>query len=305
MIGDALLQKSELQSRGNCGNFLDMKVALSQISSVLGDVKKNFHTHLKYIDRAKKEKADLLIFPELSLTGYTLKDLVPDVAISPDKNPLFTELKLLSKDISLVLGFVEEKDKGLYYNSSAYLSGGRILHIHRKVYLPTYGMFEEAKFYGQGKNFKTFQTPFGKTGMLICYDFLHYSSSYVLFAGGSEIIIVLSAAPGRGMSDEENYASSYMWELMGESISRFSTAFLIYCNRVGFEDGKSFAGGSFIYAPSGQLLAKAPYTDENFLVMEIDLKQIREYRKKWPYRRDDKPEVILAALQRAVTSYED
>jgi predicted amidohydrolase len=282
-----------------------MRVALAQFSPVLGDIEKNLRRHLEYISRAKKENVDLLIFPELSLTGYTLKDLVADVAIRPERDPEFMQIISHSKNISLVLGFVEEKERGQFFNSSAFLSEEKILHIHRKVYLPTYAMFEEAKFFGQGKNFKTFDSPFGKAGMLICYDFLHYSSSYVLFAGGSEIIIVLSAAPGRGMSEKETYASSYMWELMGESISRFSTAFLIYCNRVGFEDGKSFAGGSFIYAPSGQLIAKASYVEEEFLLAEIDLEEIRKYRKKWPYKRDDKPEVILAALQRTVKTYDD
>jgi predicted amidohydrolase len=282
-----------------------MRVALAQFSPVLGDIEKNLRRHLEYISRAKKENVDLLIFPELSLTGYTLKDLVADVAIRPERDPEFMQIISHSKNISLVLGFVEETERGQFFNSSAFLSEEKILHIHRKVYLPTYAMFEEAKFFGQGKNFKTFDSPFGKAGMLICYDFLHYSSSYVLFAGGSEIIIVLSAAPGRGMSEKETYASSYMWELMGESISRFSTAFLIYCNRVGFEDGKSFAGGSFIYAPSGQLIAKASYVEEEFLLAEIDLEEIRKYRKKWPYKRDDKPEVILAALQRTVKTYDD
>ena len=96
-----------------------------------------------------------------------------------------------------------------------------------------------------------------------------------------------------------------MWELMGETISRFSTTFLIYCNRVGFEDGKHFAGGSFIYDPMGKLVAKASYLDEDFFLQEINLDDIRESRKKWPYKRDDKPEIILEALKRIVKNYED
>jgi predicted amidohydrolase len=282
-----------------------MKVGLVQIAPVLGNVHKNLNIHLRYIEEAKKKKVDLLIFPELSLTGYTLKDLVQEVAICPAKDAVLSKLTALSRHLSLVVGFVEEKEKGLFYNSAAFLSGGRILHIHRKVFPPTYGMFEEMKFFALGKDFKTFATPFGKMGMMICYDFLHYGASYLLFAGGSEIITVISAAPGRGLSEKNNYESSRMWELMGEAMSRFSSTFLFYCNRVGFENGKHFAGGSFIFNPMGQLLAQASYIEEELLIHKINLDDIRETRKKWPYKRDEKPEVMLQSLQRIIRDYED
>jgi predicted amidohydrolase len=282
-----------------------MKVAMAQISPHLGDTDKNFNIHSNLVDKAKKNGAELVIFPELSLTGYTLQDFVPELALKPNDSPLFERVKQLSKDISLVVGFVEEKERGQFFNSAAFISDGKTLHIHRKMFLPTYGMFEELKFFGQGKNFLTFESPFGKAGLMICYDFLHYGAGYLLFAGGAEIIIVLSAAPGRGISGEDGWETSHMWELMGESLSRFSTSFVIYVNRVGFEDGKSFAGGSFVYNPGGSLLAKASYGDEEFLVTEIDLDEIRTFRKKWPYKRDEKPEVICEALKRIVENYED
>jgi predicted amidohydrolase len=282
-----------------------MKIALAQISPKLGEIDQNFHLHIDYIQKAKKKNVDLLVFPELSLTGYTLKDMVEEIALDPHTDPLFKKLKGLSREISFVVGFVEEQEKGLLVNSAAFFSQGKMAHIHRKIYLPTYGMFEELKFFAQGKNFHTFPTLFGKVGMLICYDFLHISSSYLLFIGGSELIIVISAAPGRGFSDDESYASVRMWELMGEATSRFFQSFVIYCNRVGFEDGKSFAGGSFIYNPGGQLVAKSPYVDEDFLVKDIDLEEIRRFRKFRPYRRDEKPEVTLEAFKRIVAKYED
>jgi predicted amidohydrolase len=282
-----------------------MKIALAQISPKLGDLEQNFQIHIDYIQKAKKKNVDLLIFPELSLTGYTLKDMVEEIAVDPRTDPLFKKLVGLCREMSFVVGFVEEKEKGLFYNSAAFFSKGKIIHIHRKIYLPTYGMFEELKFFGQGKNFHSFTTPFGKAGMLICYDFLHISSSYLLFVGGSEIIIAISAAPGRGISDDDGYASARMWELMGEAVAHFFQSFVIYCNRVGFEDGKSFAGGSFIYNPGGQLVAKSPYVDEDFLVKDIDLEEIRRFRKNRPYRRDEKPEITLEAFKRIVAQYED
>ena len=171
-----------------------MKVALAQIAPRLGNLQYNLKIHQNTVAKAKKENVDLLIFPELSLTGYTLKDLTQDAAINPQKDTTFKKLRTLSQGISLVFGFVEEGEDGLIYNSSAFLSQGQTLHIHRKVFLPTYGMFEEGKFFAQGKNFGTFSTPFGKAGMMICYDFLHYSASYLLFAGGSGLNIITSAA---------------------------------------------------------------------------------------------------------------
>lgn len=282
-----------------------MKVALAQIAPILQDVKKNFARHLELIEKAKRNQVDLIIFPELSLTGYTLKDLVPDIAIKPDKDKLFNKLKLMSRDISIVLGFVEEKEKGNFFNSAAFFAKGEILHIHRKVFLPTYGMFEEGKFFAQGKFFSAFQTPFGKTGLLICYDFLNYGADYALFSQGADIIIVLSAAPGRGIGESQTYSSSHMWELMGETVSRFSTAFLIYCNRVGFEDGKSFAGGSFIYNPEGKQISRASYVDEDFLITELDLEDLSKARKKLFYKRDNKPEVILKSLYKGFYKNED
>ena len=145
-----------------------MKIALAQISPKLGDLDQNFQMHIEYLQKAKTKNVDLLIFPELSLTGYTLKDMVEEIAIDPRTDPLFQKLIGMSNEISFVVGFVEEKEKGLIYNSAAFLSKGKVSHIHRKIYLPTYGMFEELKFFGEGKTFNTFSNPFGKVGMLIC-----------------------------------------------------------------------------------------------------------------------------------------
>jgi len=282
-----------------------MKIALAQISPHLGDTRKNLDLHLRTIEKARRRKADLIVFPELSLTGYTLMDLVPDVALEPDKAPPFRKLAAWSRRIDIVLGFVEERGKGLFYNSAAYLSGGRIVHIHRKAFLPTGGMFEEAKFFAPGRSFRTFGTSFGRVGLLVCRDFLSYGAGYALFAGGADFVIIISAAPGRGMTTDEAFVTSHMWELMGEAISYFSTAFVVYCNRAGFEDGKVFAGGSFIFGPDGRGLVKAPEAEEDLIMTDLRLDDIRAARKKWTFLRDDRPEVILRSLQRIVGDDED
>jgi len=284
-----------------------MKTHLVQMAPRLGDVRANLDRHLEALEHAREEKAELVVFPELSLTGYTLKDLVSDVAVNPARSPLFKKLCDAGRGMSVVVGFVEEKEdeRGLFYNSSAFLAESRIAHIHRKVYLPTFGMFEEAKIFAPGRNVLPFRAPFGKAGMMICRDFLHYGASYLLFAGGAEVFIVVSAAPGRGVSGDDGFETSRMWGLMGEAVAHFSTAFVLYCNRVGSEDGAIFAGGSFVFDPEGTLLARAPEVDEAVLVCDLDLGLVRDVRKRWTFKRDERPEIVLHSLERIVRDYED
>ena len=282
-----------------------MIVALAQISPVLGDVDKNIRLHAEIIDKAKKEKAALVVFPELSLTGYNLRDLTAQAALNPEKDKRFRELLSLSRALDVVVGFVEDNPSGLIYNAAAYLSRGRIVHVHRKVYLPTFGMFDEARFFAQGKDLQTFDSPLGRAGLIICREFLHLSAGALLQAGGAETIITISAAPGRGVTRGRGFDTSRMWELMGESLSFFTSSFVLYCNRAGFEDGMAFAGGSFIYGPTGRLLAKAAYAQKDFLLAEVDTEDVRRARRAWPWVRDDKPEITLQVLQRILGRHED
>jgi predicted amidohydrolase len=284
-----------------------MNVALAQIAPKLGDVKANIALHLEVLEKARRKKAGLVVFPELGLTGYTLKDLVEDVALDPARDPGFRKIVAATKGLSAVVGFVEESpaDRGLFYNAAALLADGRLVHVHRKVFLPTNGMFEEAKFFAPGRELRAFEAPFGRVGLLICRDFLHYGASYVHYASGADMIVCISAAPGRGVEGGDAFATSRMWELMGEVISFFSTAFVVYANRAGSEDGVTFAGGSFVYAPGGRLAAKAPYAETDLLVCPVDLAAVREARRTWLFKRDERPEAIWRSLERIVRAAED
>ncbi|MGZ5479270.1 MAG: nitrilase-related carbon-nitrogen hydrolase [Candidatus Aminicenantales bacterium] len=284
-----------------------MKIALAQIAPKLGDVEANIDTHLEIIDKARKQKVDLVCFPELGLTGYTLKDLVEEVALDPASDPRFRRIVAATKGLSAVVGFVLEspEDRGLYYNAAAFIADGKVVHVHRKVFLPTGGIFEEAKFFAPGRDFRTFKAPFGRAGLLICRDFLQYGSSYVHYASGADLIICISAGPGRGVAGGQAFETSRMWELMGEAVSYFSTAFVLYANRVGSEDGVTFAGGSFVFAPGGRLVARGSSIDPELVVCRIDLADVREGRRKWLFKRDEKPETIWRSLERIVRAPED
>ena len=284
-----------------------MNIALAQIAPKLGDVEANVALHLEVLEKARKKRAGLVVFPELGLTGYTLKDLVEEVALDPARDPNFQRIVAATKGLSAVVGFVEESpaDRGLFFNAAAFIADGRLAHVHRKVYLPTNGLFEEAKFFAPGRELRAFEAPFGRAGLLICRDFLHYGASYVHYASGADMIVCISAAPGRGVDGGEAFATSRMWELMGEAMSLFSTAFVVYVNRVGSEDGVTFAGGSFVYAPGGRLVAKAAYVDPDLLFCPVDIAAVREARRTWLFKRDEKPEAIWRSLERIVRVPED
>ena len=284
-----------------------MNIALAQIAPKLGDVEANVALHLEVLEKARKKRAGLVVFPELGLTGYTLKDLTEEVALDPARDPNFQRIVAATKGLSAVVGFVEESPaaRGLFFNAAAFIADGRLAHVHRKVYLPTNGLFEEAKFFAPGRELRAFEAPFGRAGLLICRDFLHYGASYVHYASGADMIVCISAAPGRGVDGGEAFATSRMWELMGEAMSLFSTAFVVYVNRVGSEDGVTFAGGSFVYAPGGRLVAKAAYVDPDLLFCPVDIAAVREARRTWLFKRDEKPEAIWRSLERIVRVPED
>jgi NAD+ synthase (glutamine-hydrolysing) len=284
-----------------------MNIALAQIAPKLGDVAANFEMHTDILEQARKKKADLVVFPELGLTGYTLKDLVEEVAFDPRADRRFGRLVARTKGLSAVFGFVEESpaERGLFYNAAALVADGRIVHVHRKVFLPTNGLFEEAKFFAQGREFRAFDAPVGRIGLLICRDFLHYGASYVHYASGADAIVCISAAPGRGVGGGDAFETSRMWELMGEALSYFSTAFVVYANRVGVEDGVTFAGGSFVFAPGGRLVGRAAAVDPDLLLCPVDLSAVGRARRHWLFKRDEKPEVVWRSLERIVRASED
>ena len=283
------------------GKILKMKLnlALAQIAAKLGDVESNLEKHLDFIKQAKSQKADLLVFPELSLTGYVLQDLVASVAHTPtDDDLVFKHLLKASNDLDLVVGFVDEDSRHRFYIASAYLSGGRVVHVHHKVYLPTYGLFDEGRFFAWGDSVRAFDTRFGRVGMLICEDFWHASPPYLLWLDGADIMLFSSASPGRGLTDKEKLESARWVERVSKAYASMFTSFIAHCNRVGFEDGLLFWGGATVNDPNGELLAQGPYFEEALTVCELDLNQLRRTRARLPLLRDERTNLTMSELQR-------
>ncbi len=278
---------------------MKLNLALAQINTKLGDVESNLEKHLDYVKQARSHKADLVVFPELSLTGYVLQDLVPTVAHRPvDDDPVFKHLLKASQELDLVVGFVDEDERHRFYIASAYLAGGRALHVHHKLYLPTYGLFDEGRFFARGDSIRAFDTRFGRVGLLICEDFWHASPPYLLWLDGADLMLFSSASPGRGLGDEEKLESARWVEDVHRSYANLFASFVAHSNRVGYEDGLHFWGGATVFDPNGERVAQGPYFEEALTVVSLDLNQVRRTRARLPLLRDERTSLVEKELNR-------
>ena len=279
-----------------------MKVVLAQIAPALGDLDGNLELHLEQIRLAAKQGADLIVFPELSLTGYLLQDLVAECAQDPATSPHLRKLASASRRIAVAAGFVEQGAGVSFFNSAALFLDGSTAHIHRKVYLPTYGMFDEARYFGAGDVFRTCAAPWGRTGILICEDFWHLSSSYLLAQEGMELLLVMSSSPTKGIDASPRPASRTTWLGLGQVVAQFLTCFVVYVNRAGYEDGWNFSGGSFAVGPSGKLLAEGRLFKKDAVRVSLEQNALRKIRTAYPVLRDEKLDLVRRELERIAVS---
>ena len=274
------------------------KIGIAQISPRLGDIAANLALYEQTIAQAKDERVALLIFPELSLTGYHLRDMVATVALRQDA-PELTRLKELSRSVACVAGLVEESPDFHFYNSAVYLSEGDIQHVHRKVYLPTYGMFDEQRYFARGSTVRAFDTPYGRAATLVCEDLWHPSTAYIAALDQALMLICPSSSPLRGIADKrEQDENARYWESMNRAYAETFGVFVIYANRVGFEDGVGFWGGSEVIDPFGQCVAKGRYYEEDFVTADISLEAVRRKRVAAPLLRDEDLDLTINELLR-------
>jgi len=275
---------------------MDFTTVLAQIKPKLGCVADNLALIEERIEQAKAAGADLVLFPELALTGYFLKDLVPEVARRLD-SPEITRLIELSRGISIAVGFVEETSDYRFFNSALYLEDGAIRHLHRKVYLPTYGLFDEQRYLARGERFRAFDTKFGRMGILICEDMWHLSSSYILAMDGAATLLCLSSSPGRGV-EGESLDSATAWQKLTATTALFLNCRVLYCNRVGYEDGVNFWGGSEYIVPSGESVVRARLLEEDGVSARVEEGALRRERIFSPMLRDENLFVTMQELRR-------
>lgn len=274
-----------------------IKIAIGQISPTLGNVEKNIEKHLTYVEQAKTAEANIVVFPELGLTGYQVQDMTLEVARTID-HPEIRKLVDASRYIDILFSFVEETHDHLFYVSALYARAGQILGIHRKVYLPTYGMFDERRYFAPGQVFQGIHTGKDRVGVMLCEDAWHVTSPYLLALGGVNLIYVPSASPARSVTDAEYFGSQKFWRELLQVYAQMFGVGIVFVNRVGVEDGVTFFGGSAVVSAEGDWLLQAPTVQEGLFYTEYDMAANRRARFATPILRDERPLLVARELER-------
>jgi NAD+ synthase (glutamine-hydrolysing) len=273
------------------------RIAIAQCAPALGAFKRNMTMHQEWIARAKAERAELVVFPELSLTGYYVKDLAGELACAAD-DPRLAPIADASRHLDISAGFVERGRDARLHIAQGYWSRGKLVHVHRKVYLPTYGIFDDGRYFGPGDRFDVFSSAAGPAGMAICEDLWHVSVPYLYGATGATIVISPSASPGRGVAEGGDLGTAESCRLMDRFYAQYLTMYVVFVNRVGHEDGIAFWGGSEVVAPDGSVVARAPDFEESLLMADIDPDLVARERDRNPLIRDERPDLVIAHLAR-------
>jgi predicted amidohydrolase len=277
-----------------------MRLAVSQFAPRQGDIQ---HNIARIRGKISRSSAELLIFPELAATGYDVRDRVHELAMDA---ATLAQLVPSSADRAAVLGFIERGPAGLPFNAAALLTGGRAGFIHRKLYLPTYGMFDEGRYFGRGRVVEHCTLQGWRIGILICEDFWHPALSYLLACQQIDLLLVLAAAPGRGVTanaSERPFASSEVWERMARTTAQLHGIYVVLCNRVGVEGAVTFAGDSLVSGPTGEVLAAARHLDEDELELTIEPAELARARRPYAHIRDEEPQIVLHELQRILAAH--
>ena len=279
-----------------------LRIALAQMAPGLGRLEANLERHHALLAEARGHEAGLVVFPELGLTGYLLQDLASEVAMRLD-DPRLSELAGATAGLSAVVSFVEESADHRLFIAAALLEDGRIRHVHRKLFLPTYGLFDERRFFAAGDVLRAVPSRLGVgVGLAICEDFWHLSVPQVLAVDGAQILINISYSPGRDVAatNEVGLGTATSWRTIMRTYAQLTTSLVVFCNRVGIDESISFWGGSEVVGPSGRPLFSAPLYDEGLFMVDVDLADIRRERIGLPLLRDERPELEVRELERIV-----
>jgi predicted amidohydrolase len=279
-----------------------LKIALAQIAPRLGQLDANVARHHELIEEARGAGVGLVVFPELGLTGYLLQDLAAEVSMRLD-DPRLAGLAEASAGLSIVVSFVEESADHRLFIAAALLEDGRIAHVHRKLFLPTYGLFDERRFFAAGDLLRATPSRLGiGVGIAICEDFWHLTVPQLLALDGAQVLINVSSSPGRDLAatNEVGLGTATSWRTLMRTYAQLTTSVVVFCNRVGVDESISFWGGSEVISPSGQALFSAPLFEEGLFTVDVPMADLRRERLALPLLRDERPELQVRELSRIV-----
>ncbi len=262
------------------------RIALAQMRCSQGDKRENLKKIETNVALAKKHNAELVIFPELSLTGYVIRDQIYELAEKiPGQSTKTIEKIAKNAGMYIVFGMPElsGKAQATLYNTATLVGPEGFIGKYRKMYLPTHSVFEEKRYFRAGYQTAVFDTKLGKIGLIICYDIFFPEVTRLTRLHGAQLIICISASPGVRRTFFETLTAARAIE---------NTAFLAYVNLVGIEDGLQFWGGSRLIGPNGKILVQAKYDEEDFVVGEVNYTDIRPVETFVPVLKDLRPELF-------------
>lgn len=263
-----------------------IRIALAQIESSRSSKVRNIRKFSSIISKAKKLKAELVIFPELSLTGYVLRDQVYEMA-EPIPGPSVDAIEKLAEanDVHVIFGMPElsEGTRATLHNASVLVGPEGYIGKYRKMYLPTHSVFEEKRYFRPGYEEAVFDTELGKIGLVICYDLYFPEVTRLPRLGGAQLLVCISASPS---------VRRTFFEALTLARAIENTAFLAFVNKVGIEDGLQFWGGSRLVGPDGMILAQARYDKEDLVICDVDYSDITPIETFLPALRDLRPELF-------------
>jgi NAD+ synthase (glutamine-hydrolysing) len=280
-----------------------LRIALAQTAPRLGALDENLARHHELIVEARAAGADLVVFPELGLTGYQLQDLASEVAMRLDDARL-AELASETRDgASAVVSFVEESGDHRLFIAAALMEDGEIRHVHRKVFLPTYGQFDERRFFAPGDVIRATPSRLGVgVGIAVCEDFWHLQVPQLLALDGAQVLINVSSSPGRDLAarNEVGLGTATSWRTLMRTYAQLTTSFVVFVNRVGVDESMTFWGGSEVIGPSGEPIFSAPFFDDDVYLVDVNLDDIRRERIALPLLRDERLELQARELGRII-----
>ncbi len=274
-----------------------MRIALAQVDAVLGDIDANTERAARAIDEANADGAELVVFPELSLSGFSVGDLDDDVSIELDDQRL-ADLAGRARG-AVLLGFPEAQAHGRHiYNSAAYYDSGAQVHVHRKLYLPNYAIFEERKHFLPGQTSRAYPVNNGRhrAATLICNDAWQPQLAFLATQDGA-VIMLVPAASAQSMFPER-YDSRDYWRGITQFYGRMYQCYVVFVNRVGEEGQLKFWGGSHVVDPWGEVIAEAKEFEEQVLTIDIDLAEVRRRRRSIPLVREARLGLIRREVDR-------
>ena len=271
-----------------------MQAALVQFKPRKGDVPANLAAMRDVFAQLASRPVDLIVFPEAALTGYFLEGAVYELAVDAPTMAAQVDAQWRaaggSRPVDVVVGFYENA-LGTFHNSALYVrcgapEGVHIVHVHRKMFLPTYGVFDEERFLTRGRRLSVFETPFGTAAILICEDAWHALMPTVAALKGARLIIVPSASPGRGLSGTGELESSVRWRAILSSMAAEHGVYVVYAGLTGFEGGKGMSGSTSAFSPRGDLLESLGPLEPGIISIELDPAEVDLARATIPLLGD-------------------